>query len=54
MTQEAKKGAKPFKLAGSLRAVDGNDVDLGEVIDEIRKEQAELARKKMDSIFSDD
>ncbi|MEW5928364.1 MAG: hypothetical protein AB1941_12930 [Gemmatimonadota bacterium] len=54
MTREAKKDAKPFKLAGSLRSVDGNDVDLVEILEQNRREQAELFQKKLDSIFSAD
>lgn len=49
-----KRDEKPFKLAGSLRPVDGNDVELVEVLEKNRKEQAELFRKKLDGIFSDD
>ena len=39
---------------GGERSVDGNDVDLVEVLERNRKEQAELFQKKLDSIFSDD
>ena len=49
-----KREEEPFKLAGSLRSVDGNDVDLVEVLEKNRKEQAELFEKKLDDIFSDD
>lgn len=49
-----KRDDPPFRLAGSLRSVDGNDVDLVEVLERNRKEQAELFQKKLDGIFSDD
>ncbi len=49
-----KRDEKPFKLAGSLRSADGNDVDLVEVLERNRKEQADLFQKKLEGIFSDD
>ncbi|HEX2091489.1 MAG TPA: hypothetical protein VHG28_03765 [Longimicrobiaceae bacterium] len=47
--------SRPFRLAGSLASPDeSEDVDLGDVIDQIRREQAELFRIKMDTMFADD
>lgn len=57
MTRELKKQVPPteFRLAGSLLPPEGDDgVDLGEVLDQVRKEQAILFQKKLDEIFSDD
>lgn len=56
LARETRKAAEaqPFRLAGSLRPADGSDVDLGEVIDSIGREQADLARRKQDGIFTDE
>ncbi len=46
---------KPFKLAGSIMTPEGeDDLDLGEVIDQIRREQAELTRRKFADLHDDD
>ncbi|HLL47898.1 MAG TPA: hypothetical protein VK399_14400 [Longimicrobiaceae bacterium] len=53
MTQEARKDAKPFKLAGSMQS-DLTADELEEWLAQNRRDQAELSRKKLDSIFVDD
>lgn len=53
MTQEARKDAKPFKLAGSIQS-DLTADELEEWLAQNRRDQAELSRKKLDSIFVDD
>jgi PHD/YefM family antitoxin component YafN of YafNO toxin-antitoxin module len=53
MASELKKQAKPFRLAGSLRPVDGSEVDLVEIVEENRRKQAELSRKKLDGIWDE-
>jgi PHD/YefM family antitoxin component YafN of YafNO toxin-antitoxin module len=45
--------SRPFRLAGSMRSHLSED-ELDDWLDRNRKEQAELARKKMDAIFADD
>jgi PHD/YefM family antitoxin component YafN of YafNO toxin-antitoxin module len=53
MVQEAQKDAKPFKLAGSIQS-DLTADELEEWLAQNRREQAELSRRKLDSIFADD
>lgn len=44
---------KPFKLAGSIQS-DLTAEELGEMIDQMRREQAELVRKKFADLYDDD
>jgi hypothetical protein len=52
-TKPAEAEQEPFKLAGSVRS-DLPAEDLGELIDQIRREQAELARRKLESLYGED
>lgn len=46
---------KPFKLAGSIKTPEGeDDLDVEEMISQIRREQAELTRKKFEDLYDDD
>lgn len=49
-----KRDAEPFRLAGSLRPVDGSDVDLVDVVEQTRREQAALFEKKLKEMFEDE
>lgn len=53
MVKEAQKDAQPFKLAGSIQS-DLTADELEEWLAQNRRDQAELSRKKLDSIFADD
>ena len=55
MTQEAKKGARPFKLAGSiLTPVGVAELDVEEMLAEVRRNDEIALQKKLDEIFADD
>lgn len=54
MEREKSKEQEPFRLAGSMRLVEGDDIDLVEVLEQIRKKQAELFQKKLDDILGED
>lgn len=46
---------KPFKLAGSIMMPEGeDDLDVEEMISQIRREQAELTRNKFEDLYDDD
>lgn len=54
VVEEVRKREKePFRLAGSIHT-DLSDEELDEFFARNRREQAELARKKLESIFADD
>ncbi|MDP9347726.1 MAG: hypothetical protein M3P24_01050 [Gemmatimonadota bacterium] len=48
--QEEEK--KPFRLAGSIQMPEG--ADLVEILEENRRIQAKLARKKFEDLFDDE
>lgn len=55
MTREAKKDAKPFKLAGSILTPEGvAELDVEEMIAEVRRKDEIALQKKLDEIFADD
>ena len=53
MVHEAQKDAKPFKLAGSIQS-DLTADELEDWLTQNRREQAEMARKRLDALFADD
>jgi PHD/YefM family antitoxin component YafN of YafNO toxin-antitoxin module len=55
MVKEARKDAKPFKLAGSiLTPVGVAELDVEEMIAEVRRNDEVALQKKLDEIFADD
>jgi|GEM_PF-5838563 len=50
--QPQEEPKRPFRLAGSIQVPDG--VDLDKILEENRRIQAELARKKFENLFDDE
>src|SRR5687768_6953699 len=54
MAKEVKKDAKPFRLAGSILTPAGAaEIDVEDVIAEVRRNNESALQKKLDEIFSD-
>ena len=55
MAKEVKKDAKPFRLAGSILTPEGvAEIDVEDMIAEVRRNNETALQKKLDEIFADD